>query len=106
MSILEKQVILNRLRLPLEMIDIIKSYTFYDIYEKTKCNKNETMKYIHTLKIQYGMVFYDAVYRSTYVTLNKKYLLRRHNICPFCGDFSHLFIVEKDGVMVCHCNED
>ncbi len=46
MSILAKQLIMNEIRLPMDMINIIKDYSFYNIEEVAKKNKEKVSRVI------------------------------------------------------------
>jgi hypothetical protein len=46
MSIVTKQLIINEIRLPMDMINIIKEYSFYNIEEIAKQNKEKVSRVI------------------------------------------------------------
>ena len=50
MSIITKNIIINKLPLPDELIDIIKDYTFINIITKTRESKNKIMQKLPTIR--------------------------------------------------------
>jgi hypothetical protein len=53
-EITKKNLIINKLLLPNELIDIIKEYVFYNIIEKVKKRKNEIISLFNSKNFYYG----------------------------------------------------
>lgn len=101
----EKQFIINKLKLPLELTDIIKSYLFYDILignkiKSYKLYKNNLIEQIN-FSLKFGYVNgWWGVYLSNYLNNNEDSDMEdddpyENSICSGenclkCGDFKNI----------------
>lgn len=97
------QLAMNRLPLPAVLIDIIKSYTFYNIKKQTKERKDKIMRLINTS-------FWTPFYYPRQIYLNIGgwfYWIDEDDKCPqfqsafcvICGNY----IEETNIKLICYC---
>ena len=113
MSVITKQLIINELRLPKELIDIIKQYCFYNIEEVAKKNKLKTVRLIESVEYSRANRFGGDPYYSdseehwtfgfAYNESNKDTLQLQATNCSMCGNYTfycHDFTIHS---IVCYC---
>jgi len=83
MSCVNKQLIINRFRVPDELSDIIKEFCFVDVAEKTKRLFSAVLQELNQLEIKY---FRDRTKTRVSRTMRDKYR-RIMEICDSCGKF-------------------
>jgi hypothetical protein len=90
MSIITKQMILKKLFLTPEMIEIIKSYAFYDLIEKTKKIKNEIITLINNsfhMPLNFRPISYTKSYIFWIDDRDKNSLQLQCEFCMKCGNY-------------------
>jgi hypothetical protein len=92
MSIINKQLIINQLPLPIEMVDIIKEYTFYNIIQKAKNIKNKTMLFIQGSVSSMGGVNTNGEADRYWIGIHDEdgtwYIQLQSNFCLQCGNYT------------------
>ena len=113
MSIVTKQLIMNEIRLPMDMINIIKEYSFYNIVEETKKNKIKiniairSAEYTRANRNDDDPDYSDNDEHWSFgynlsTTICETLQLQAEN-CSTCGNYIHYcheFIIKA---IVCHC---
>lgn len=100
---INKILIINKLSLPNELIDIIKNYVFYNIIEEAKKRKNKIISLFNSNNIYYskdeipdtypdcpypiiGILLCDTIYSKHYTIYNTKwYFILEY--CKTCGKY-------------------
>lgn len=104
MTTISKQLLINEFHLPGEIINIIKDFTFYNIIDKTKKNKNKIISLINTTiwsPISYTMMeLRDISYIFWLENDNTKYQYQC-DFCTICGDY--LYTNTKETNVICKC---
>jgi hypothetical protein len=97
MSIIAKNIIINKLALPDEVIDIIKDYTFYNIVNKTREFKNKIMSILVTIRIP------D---KTKLIWIRKKHAYgnARAEFCLKCGDYLWSYNCYVCKKVICKCD--
>jgi hypothetical protein len=91
MAIIRKQLIINKLHLPSEMIDIIKEYTFYNIRDKAKKRKDKLLSLINdTLYSPIKMRLSLSEWVFWIEEENNKGVQFQNNFCVKCGNYIYL----------------
>ena len=105
MSSLEKQLVINSLKLPREIIRIINDYTFMDtIMSNSKKKKNTIIQLINNT-IWCGRARPKDIYNGiTIFWIEEDYLCPQFQskFCKKCGNYESL-VVRK---LLCQCDED
>lgn len=88
MSCVNKQLIINRFRVPDVLLDIIKEFCFVDVAEKTKRLFGAVVQELNQFEIKYEPDE-DYLYRTciTYKNPMTDEFSRRSEICNVCGKF-------------------
>jgi hypothetical protein len=97
-AITKKILIINKLLLPNELIDIIKNYVFYNIIEETKKRKNKIISLFNSNNIYYSNTekpdcYPDCPYPIISLicnTINNKYDKKWYfflTYCKTCGKY-------------------
>jgi len=114
MSIVTKQLIMNEIRLPTDMINIIKEYSFYNIEEVTKKNKEKVSRVIVLAEYSRANRFNnDPTYTDNdenwcfgYAHLDSSCVesiqLQATN-CSICGNYIHYCHDFNIKSIICHC---
>jgi hypothetical protein len=114
MSILAKQLIMNEIRLPMDMINIIKDYSFYNIEEVAKKNKEKVCHVILSAEYTRANRFnHDPTYSDNeetwcfgYAHLDSSCVesiqLQATN-CSICGNYIHYCHDFNINSIICHC---
>ena len=97
MSIIIKQIIINKLPLPDEIIDIIKDYTFYNIVSKTREFKNKIMQILSIIRISH---------KTKLIWIRKKHAYgnERAEFCLKCGDYVWSYTSRISKKIICKCD--
>lgn len=97
MSIITKQIIINKLPLPDELIDIIKDYVFYNIINKTKKIKKIIMPIVDTIRIPH---------KTQLIWISKKHAYGndRAEFCLNCGDYLWSYTCRITIKVICVCD--
>jgi hypothetical protein len=97
MSIIAKNIIIQKLPLPDELIDIIKDYTFYNIITKTKQTKNKLIPIIPTIRISHN---------TKLIWIRKKHVYgnERAEFCLKCGDYLWSYTCYVCKKIICKCD--
>jgi hypothetical protein len=97
MSIIAKNIIIQKLPLPDELIDIIKDYTFYNIINKTKQTKNKLMPIIPTIRMSH---------KTKLIWVRKKHVYgnERAEFCLKCGDYLWSYTCHISKKIICACD--
>jgi len=90
MSCSQKQLIINRFRLPDVILDIIKEFCFMDVVEKTKGLFGAVVQELNQFEVKYGPD--DDYPHRTRIIYNENLmadedLSRSSEICNICGKF-------------------
>jgi len=114
MSIVAKQLIMNEIRLPTDMINIIKDYSFYNIEEVAKKNKEKVCRAIVSAEFsranrfnsdpEYSDGDENWVFGYEYETngYGEKIQLQARN-CSECGNYIHCCHDFNINSIICHC---
>ena len=114
MSIVTKQLIMNEIRLPTVLIDIIKEYTFYNIVEETKKNKLKINRAITAAEYSRANNFnndqdysdreehWSFGYDCESNSVGEKIQLQATN-CVDCGNYIHYCHDFNISSVICHC---
>ena len=118
----KKMLIINKLLLPNELIDIIKNYVFYNIMEETKKRKNKIISLFNSNNIYYSnsekpdrypdcpypiisLLICDTIYNKNYTIYDKKWYFFL-TYCKTCGKYvrmERLITYAKENL---HCDCD
>ena len=111
----KKLLLLNKLKKPMEIINIIKSYIFYDINSLNFAIKVASKKENHISKIKSSLkaslIINKTGYWSLYLseTYEEKSYFQGYN-CNICGEFTlvnwknHKNIIS--GLPICFCSDE
>lgn len=97
MSIITKNIIINKLPLPDEVIDIIKDYAFINIVNKTREFKNKIMPILVTIRIPDETMFIWIRKRHVYGN-------ERAEFCLICGDYLWSYTCRVCKKIICRCD--
>lgn len=97
MSIITKNIIIQKLPLPDELIDIIKDYTFINIVHKTRETKNKIMSILVTIRISH---------KTKLIWIRKKHVYgnERAEFCLKCGDYLWSYTCRISKKNICSCD--
>ena len=97
MSIITKQLIIQKLPLPDEIIDIIKDYAFYNIVDKTREFKKKIMTMLVTIRIP------D---KTKLIWIRKKHAFGndRAEFCLKCGNYTWSYTCRISIKIICTCD--
>ena len=114
MSIVTKQLIMNEIRLPTDMINIIKEYSFYNIEEVAKKNKEKVCRAIVSVEFSRANRFNgdpnysdndeNWVFGYDYETneYEEQIQLQATN-CSVCCNYIHYCHDFNISSIICHC---
>jgi len=96
MSIILKNIIIQKLPLPNEIIDIIKDYAFYNIITKTRESKNKIMQIVPIIRIYH---------KTKLIWVRKKHAYgnERAEFCLICGDYYWSYTNRISKKIICAC---
>jgi hypothetical protein len=97
MSCLITQIIINKLPLPDELIDIIKDYAFYNIVDKTRETKNKIMSILVTIRIYHKT-------KLIWIRKRHAYGNERAEYCLICGDYLWSYTCHISKKIICKCD--
>lgn len=114
MSIITKQLIMNKIRLPTDMINIIKEYSFYNIEEVAKKNKEKVCRAIVLAEYSRANRFNNIPSYSDndenwvfgYAYGEKYYgemIQLQATNCSVCGNYIHYCHDFNINSIICHC---
>lgn len=105
MNIIQKQLTLNQISLPFELIDIIKSYAFYNIMEKTKKIKNNIITLIK--KTEWSSFNFKENLESDsflfWIDDFEKSVQFQMIFCEKCGEYTTENTHEHINKIMCNC---
>lgn len=97
MSCLIKQIIINKLPLPDELIDIIKDYTFINIVDKTRETKKKLLTMLVIIRIP------DKT-KLIWIRKIHAYGNERAEFCLICGDYLWSYTCRVCKKIICSCD--
>ena len=97
MSIITKQIFINKLPLPDELIVIIKDYVFYNIINKINKNKKIIMPIIDTIRIPHKT-------QLIWISEKHAYGNDRAEFCLNCGDYLWSYTCHITKKVICVCD--
>jgi hypothetical protein len=114
MSIVTKQLIMNEIRLPMDVINIIKDYSFYNIEQVAKKNKEKVSRAIDSAEYSRANRFNnDPTYSDNDenwafgYAYGEKYYGERIQLqatnCSVCGNYIHYCHDFNVKSIICHC---
>lgn len=97
MSCLIKQIIINKLPLLDELIDIIKDYAFINIVDKTRETKKKLLTMLVTIRIPN---------KTKLIWIRKKHTYgnERAEFCLKCGDYLWSYTCHISKKNICKCD--
>jgi hypothetical protein len=111
---LQKQLSVNRLPLPTDMLNTIKDYCFYNIDAVTKKNKKELIKQINSADVSRANRFNDhedysdehPLWSFGFYSVMPRKVFLEGLMCLDCGDYIHgLYRKNVEKVELIHCFE-
>ena len=117
MSIIKQLIInelnLNNIKLPMDIINIIKDFAFYDERTKTKNKKDRLIhriKSLHYTPLDYGEVqlnYTGFIFEGNYPIENGIFIENTpHIYCDFClkcGNYQNNALNPQSNKIICHC---
>jgi len=115
---INKQLIINKIningkKLPMDVINIIKDFAFYDEKTKTKNKKNkliDRIKSLHYTALDYGeyqLNYTGLIFEGNYPTENGIFIENNpHIYCDFClkcGNYQNDEWFVRNNKIICHC---
>ena len=111
-EIIKKQVVINRIKLPYEVLSIIKDYIFNDTSKymlKIKAKKNSILTQINTTTFSGKHLIDNDDFRSSW-----HFWLENDENCPQfqayfctkCGNYEYLSSLTYDGILKIMCDCD
>ena len=117
---IEKQLVINRInlkgiKLPMDVINIIKDFIFYDEKTKTKNNKNKLInriKSLHYTPLDYGeyqLNYTGFLFEGNYPNENEndRFIIDNpHICCDFClkcGNYQNNNLNTRNNKIICQC---
>ena len=97
MSIITKNIIIQKLPLPDEVIDIIKDYVFYNIITKTRELKNKIVEIVPT-------ILKPDKTKLIWVRKRHVYGNERAEFCLKCGDYLWSYTCHISKKNICKCD--
>lgn len=116
MSVVIKQLLINQIKLPMDMINIIKDYCFYNIEEMTKKNKLLLHRVITSAEYTRANKFNndpdysddDPHWSFGFATINpfNEVLQLQGYICSYCGNFQRPYTnIYLEYCVECKCED-
>jgi hypothetical protein len=113
-DIVKKQVIINRIKLPKDVLSVVKDYIFNDTVKymlKIKKKKNIILTQINTTKYSGKNIingFDFDFYRSWHfwVESDENCPQFQAYFCPKCGNYEYLSSLTYDGILKIMCDCD
>lgn len=114
MSIIKKQLVINQINLPKDMINIVKDYCFYNIVQETK-KKKQSINQLFRSAICIKSDVYDPTYTRWLFGFNfpewtdTSYNIRRETLrleavsCNFCGNYLETSNLMLSNAAQCKC---
>ena len=117
MSIIKQLIInelnLNNIKLPMDIINIIKDFAFYDEKTKTKNKKDrliDRIRLLHYTSLDYGEVqlnYTGFIFEGNYPIENGIFIENTpHIYCDFClkcGNYQNNALNSINNNIICHC---
>jgi hypothetical protein len=113
MSIIDKQLAINSIKLPMDVINMIKDFIFYDQRNKTKNKKNKLIariKSLHYTALDYGeyqLNYTGLIFDGEYLNVNGIIIEDNpHIYCDFClkcGNYQNNALTPINNKIICHC---
>jgi hypothetical protein len=115
MSIVTKQLIINELNLPMDMVNVIKEYTFYNIEEIAKKNKEKVCRAIVLADFSRANRFNgDPNYSDNdeswmfgyaYESVTEEEIQLQATNCSTCGNYIYYCHDYTINSITCHCGD-
>ena len=107
---LNKQIYINKINLPINIIYLIKDFLFHNQYEYIIYNKkqifNDIKNMIFSIKLCNINIYYNTWF--IYYIKNKKYLISNcGEMCNICGNYLYIdeiYNVKKNTLKYIMCN--
>ncbi len=119
MSVITKQLVMNQIRLPMDMINVIKEYCFYNIEEITKKNKLKLHRVIISAEFTRANKFNNEsdysdddprwYFGFEYHNIYNEQIQLQAIMCLDCGQYSHLYSLTRDKMSkkaICNCDPE
>lgn len=118
MSIIDKQMVINRInlkniKLPMDVVNIIKDFVFYDEKTKTKNKKNKLINRINSLHYtvldfgEYQLNYTGFIFEGNYPNNNGIFIEDKpHIYCDFClkcGNYQNNISINRNNNIICKC---
>jgi len=120
MSIIDKQLAINRIqlptgiKLPMDVINIIKDFVFYDEKTKTKNKKNSLiarMQSLHYTSFEWGehqLHYTGFIFDGRYPNENAVFVEDNNpqiwcDFCLKCGNYQNNVLIPRNNKTICHC---
>jgi hypothetical protein len=119
MSVITKQLVMNQMKLPMDMINVIKEYAFYNIEEQTKKNKLKLHRVIILAEFTRANKFNndpdysdDDPHWSFGFEVPNDYneqIQLQGNMCFDCGQYHHMYTLTNYKISenaICKCGDE
>ncbi len=102
-TLTSKQLIINNINLPKELIHIVKEYTFQTIVNKTKKNINNITRLISNSTWNTMSDMYNDMY-VFWIPEDVKSPQMQIIFCAYCGNYSSRYHKECATTAMCKCD--
>jgi hypothetical protein len=104
MSSLEKQLTINQLNLPMDIINTLKSYLFYDYVEsKSRNAKKNTVNLLKLISSFRNKNIYGIFVAIGFLNISYEKLQLQYEICSCCGKYTVCNTNNISFKVKCHC---
>ena len=106
--IVKKQVVINRIKLPYEVLSVVKDYIFNDTAKymlKIKAKKNSILTQINNTEYSGKNTIYEGSWHF-WVENDEKCRQFQAYFCPKCGNYEYLSSLTYDGILKIMCDCD
>ena len=116
----DKQLIINQFKLPMELVDIVKSYCFYDVETAERIKKYQEVKRDLLEEFERSLVFQssedDGCWAVKFWRMDEEdedeedadpyeHLMIAAGVCLKCGEYEHCFgLQEIPERIMCACS--
>ena len=110
--IVKKQVVINRIKLPYEVLSVVKDYIFNDTSKymlKIKAKKNSILTQINTTTYSGKHLIYDNDFEGGWhfwVENDENCRQFQAYFCVKCGNYEYLSSLTYDGILKIMCDCD
>jgi len=111
-EIIKKQVVINRIKLPYEILSVIKDYVFNDIVKymlKIKAKKNIILRQINTTTYSGKNIINNDDFEGAWhfwVENDENCHQFQAFFCHKCGNYEYLSSLTYDGILKIMCDCD